>query len=375
MILSPHYWKNMEPLNAIAAATHPDPYPYYQRLQAGPELVFDQGLGLWIASRAAVIAEVMDNPLCRVRPAAEAVPKAIAGSSAGEIFARLARMNEGAAHAQAKRALGAVLRAVDMPLARQRSRQLASTLRSPDGAAITRWMFDLPTFAVAHLLGFDEAALPQVALWTADFVRCLSPLSTPAQLASASIAALALKDAIDQLLDNGNGDGLAHQAAQAEWADRDALVANVAGLLSQTHEATAGLIGNCIVALLARDGMQARLRADPSLAGAFVQEVARDDPAVQNTRRFVAQATSVAGVALQPGDTILLLLAAAGRGFGHGRHACPGQDLAFAIATSAVQHLLALPHPLAAEALAWTYAPSVNGRLPLFFDTSLKGQP
>ena len=126
-----------------------------------------------------------------------------------------------------------------------------------------------------------------------------------------------------------------------------------------------------------------------------MREVARYDPAVQNTRRFVAHAASVAGVALQPGDTILLLLAAAGRdeqanpdadvflleragsqlaGFGHARHACPGRDLAFTIATSAVQHLLALPHPLTAQTLAWTYAPSANASLPLF-STPWKGQP
>ncbi|MEJ7805082.1 MAG: cytochrome P450 [Telluria sp.] len=373
----------MEPLNAIAAATHPDPYPYYRRLLAGSALVFDEGLGLWIASRAAVVAEVMANPHCQVRPVAEAVPDALAGSSAGAVFARLARMNDGAPHAQAKHAIGIALGSVDMALAGRRSVQLARTLTFPDGAAVTRWLFDLPTFVVAHLLGFDETELPQVAQWTADFVRCLSPLSTPGQLASASIAALALRERIAQLLETGRPDSLARRAAQLGWADTDALIANLVGLLSQTHEATAGLIGNCIVALLAQPAMQARLRADASLAGAFVHEVARADPPVQNTRRFVAQATSVAGVRLQPGNTVLLLLAAASHdpgagqampGFGHGRHACPGQALAFTIATGAVQHLLSLPHPLDPQALGWTYAPSVNARLPLFFNVSAKGQ-
>ncbi len=374
----------MEPINAIAAASHSDPYPYYRRLQAGPPLVFDDGLGLWIASRAAVIGEVMANAHCHVRPAAEAVPKAIAGSSAGAVFARLARMNEGEAHAQAKRAVGAALDAVDMALAAKRSVQLAHRTGLQDGAALTCWMRELPTFVVADLIGFPEADLAQLTRWTADFVRCLSPLSTPDQLASASIAAQALMGSLSRLLEDGQASGLARRAAQADWADRDALIANLLGLLSQTHEATAGLIGNCIVALLGEDGTQLRLRADPRLAGEFVREVARHDPPVQNTRRFVAQDTSVAGVALQAGDTILLLLGAAGRdegaertqpGFGHGRHACPGRELAFLIASSAVQHLLALPAPLDAKALGWTYAPSVNGRLPLFFNALLESKP
>lgn len=389
----------MNPSNAVAAASHPDPYPYYRQLLAGPELVFDPALGCWIASRAAVIEEAMANHACRVRPAGELVPSAIAGSSAGTLFGRLLRMNDGALHAQAKRAIGQALASIDMAAAQRRSTQLAAALARqhgvPDGAALTRWLFELPTHVMADMLGFGQADLPKVAQCTAGFVRCLSPLSTPGQLAGASTAAQALEAAIARLLQDGQAEGLAHRAAQHGWPDQDALIANLVGLLSQTHEATAGLIGNCIVALLQQDGMQARLRDAPQLAGAFVREVARYDPAVQNTRRFVAHATSVAGMALQAGDTILLLLAAAGRdkqanpdaddflleragsrlaGFGHARHACPGRDLAFTIAASAMQHLLALAHPLTAQTLAWRYAPSANARLPLF-STPLKGQP
>jgi cytochrome P450 len=337
----------MYPINAIAAASHPDPYPYYRQLAAGPELVFDAGLKLWIASRAAVIREVMANPHCLVRPSGEAVPKAIAGSAAGAIFGRLARMNEGPAHAKPKYAIVQMLAAVDLARVGRRTSHFATMLQGSDGAAITRWMFDLPTCVVADLLGLDEAELPQIASWVADFVRCLSPLSTPEQLERASTAAQALMERFVQ-------------------AD-DVSLANQIGLLSQTHEATAGLIGNAIVALLRDPQLQERLRADPQQAGALVRDVARRDPAVQNTRRFVAEATSIAGVALQPGDTILLLLGAADPdepcGFGHGRHACPGQELACTIAASALQYLLALPQPLA---LDWTYKPSANARLPQF---------
>lgn len=379
----------MNPLSAIAAASHPNPYPYYRRLLEGPALLFDPALGLWVASRNEVIEEVLANPHCVVRPTSEPVPKVLAGSSAGAVFARLVRMNEGCLHADGRRAISNALAAVDMSALRTRSEQLAGLLGKRhgllQGVAITRWIFDLPTYVIADLLGFTETQLPQVARWTADFVRCLSPLSTPDQLTSATRAANALQDCMARVL---KVDGLARRASQANWIDQDALIANMIGLLSQTHEATAGLIGNCIVALLAQPGMEQRLRDDPQLTVAFVQEVARYDPPVQNTRRFVAQQTSVAGVSLQPGDMILLLLAAAGRGeqcnaeaglfsldrkegkltgFGHGRHACPGQQLAFTIATSAVLHLMTVPLPLSAASLDWRYAPSVNGRLPQFF--------
>lgn len=379
----------MQPSNAIAAASHPDPYPYYRRLLNGPEISFDAAIGCWVVSRAAVIEEVLASPFCAVRPATEPVPPAIAGSSAGALFGRLIRMNEGCPHATGKRAIGQVLAGVDLATVRKRTAQLASSLAArrgiEDGAALTQWTFDLPTCVTADLLGFPAGDLPRVAQWTADFVRCLSPLSTPEQLCSASIAAQALSDAAIELL---NADGLAKQAAKHAWIDQDMLIANLIGLLSQTHEATAGWIGNCIVALLGQPGMQGRLRADPQLVGAFVQEVARFDPPVQNTRRFVTQPVAIAGVQLQPGDVVLLLLGAAGRdqaanlqpdifsleraqrkltGFGHGRHACPGQDIAFNIVTGAVLHLLELPEPMLARSLGWRYASSINGRLPQFF--------
>ena len=379
----------MPPLTAIAAACHSDPYPYYQRLLAGPDLVFDTGLQLWIASRAAVICDIMSNSDCVVRPASQPVPDAIAGSSAGAVFSRLARMSEGPAHEAPKRALSQLLAAVDHGAVARRTRQLAPMLGSPDGAALTKWMFDLPTCVVADMLGVGGAELPQVARWVADFVRCLSPLSTPGQLASASDAAQALMERFASLPASAslhNASALGHEV----------VVANLIGLLSQTHDATAGLVGNSITALLAQPQLQARLRADPGLAGAFVREVARYDPAIQNTRRFVARATTVAGEHLQPGDTLLLLLGAAARdseanpqagvfllerderqqsGFGFGRHACPGQELAFTIATGAMHHLLALAHPLDAAALCWSYAPSANARLPQFSTAIPKGQP
>lgn len=315
-------------------------------------LEFDPNQKLWLASRAEDIRAVMENPHCVVRPPGEPVPAAIAGSSAGAVFAQLVRMNEGDAHTAPKAALVQALAALDLAHVARRTAHFAPMLAGSDGAAVTRWVFDLPTYVVADLFGIAEADLAQVALLMAHFVRCLSPLSTPEQLAGASTAAHTLMGRFAQSMQPAG-----------------ACPANRIGLLSQTHEATAGLIGNCIVALLRDPDLQARLRSDPRQAAALVRQVARDDPSVQNTRRFVTQATSIGGATLQAGDAILLKFAAAGEcGFGHGRHACPGQELAYTIATGALQHLLALAQPLA---LDWTYKPSANARLPLF---TTKGQ-
>ena len=115
----------MHPANAVAAATHSDPIAYYRQLQAGPALEFDASLRLWVASRAEVIEEIFANPDCRVRPLAEPVPKAIAGTSAGAVFGALARMNEGQAHSGARRTVSELLAVVDPERIAQLTAQLA----------------------------------------------------------------------------------------------------------------------------------------------------------------------------------------------------------------------------------------------------------
>ena len=67
------------PRDPLAAATHPDPYPYYADLVARRPLYRDDGLGLWIAASAAAVTAVLTSEHCRVRPAAEPVPGALVG--------------------------------------------------------------------------------------------------------------------------------------------------------------------------------------------------------------------------------------------------------------------------------------------------------
>ncbi len=89
----------MMPADPLEAVTHPDPYPYYRALAARQPFGFDERLGLWVAAGPAEVAAVLSHPDCRVRPPTQPVPPALAGTAAGELFGRLIRMSDGAAHA------------------------------------------------------------------------------------------------------------------------------------------------------------------------------------------------------------------------------------------------------------------------------------
>lgn len=377
------------PADALAAVVHDDPYPYYDQLVQRGGLHFDASLGLWLAASAASVMQVMDHADCRVRPPAEAVPAAIADGAAGRIFGALVRMNDGALQRQPKLVLQRALAGVDTEAARQCGARLGRHLWRQ--GALASWMFDTPVSAMASLIGFPDQQLPALAAWMGQFVACLSPYSSAPQLAQAHLAAQALLDSFKILvrdaarqpqLQPGGAQGgsllalVIAEAQAAGWDDTHALLANLVGLLSQTYEASAGLIGNSVLALRRQPG-QARGAAGD--AASLVRQVCRDDPPVQNTRRYLARACDIGGASLREGDVILLVLAAAGRdpaaaghvyGFGHGVHACPGQALACAIAAGALEALLQMPHDANwLASLRWTYRRSPNARIPMFEQT------
>lgn len=361
-------------MDPIIAATHADPYPYYAELRAAGGLTFHHGLKLWVASSARAVCAVLAHPDCRVRPVQEPVPKAIAVGMAGKVFGQLMRMNDGEAQRCPRSAIEPPLGLINDEDVRA---LVATRLVTNDADGLYKAMFCGPVCVVAALLGFTPAQARVISELTADFAACLSPLSNDLQLAAAHRAAEQLRGYCIELLAEPNT--FLNDIQQRFSGEEDALIANLIGLCSQTFEATAGLIGNTLVAL----------QRHPELRGASVDsllaEVQRFDPSVQNTRRFVANSCEIDGVRLEAGDVILVLLASANRDpamnenpdqflperpnrrsftFGSGRHQCPGQRLAMTIASATVGEVLA--HDIDLGRFAWHYRPSLNGRIPLF---------
>jgi cytochrome P450 len=232
----------------------------------------------------------------------------------------------------------------------------------------------------------------EVAKLTRDFVGCLSPLSDETQLNKAHSGTIQLSQIFSALLNDDKTDSglltrIRSESKAAEWADQEALIANLIGLMSQTFEATAGLIGNTLIALHRNPDLIEDGEPTPMLVAALVAEVARFDSPVQNTRRFVTKRCTIGDSVLEAGDTVLVLLASANRdpclnpdpdsvllkrsnrrtfSFGSGRHECPGQQLALTIASEAILAWLQCGSFPSARSYRWSYLPSLNGRIPKF---------
>ncbi|WP_052868900.1 cytochrome P450 [Streptomyces niger] len=368
----------------IEAVRLPDPYAYYATLVAERPFAFDPAVGAWVASDAAAVRAVLTDDALRVRPAAEPVPAGIEGTPAGDVFGSLVRMTDGALQQRLKAvvvdALGRVDTAYAARLAAERTRACLDGPRPP----FEELMFGVPARVVAALCGLDDGADAEAARLIGDFVQCIPASATPEQQKAAALAAGRLQELLGPGIERG-GDGpgllaeLVRAARRASWSRTAPLLANAVGFLSQTYDATAGLIGNTLVAL-AREGRP------PASLDAFVREVVRHDAPIQNTRRFAAEAFRYGDAELQPGAQVLVLLAAANRdpaanpdphAFRPGRpdpavftfstaaHRCPGEALATAVACGVVGGLLAAgfdPAELPAEV---TYRPVANARIPV----------
>ncbi|NHQ91833.1 cytochrome P450 [Janthinobacterium lividum] len=358
----------MDPADPFSAVTHVAPYDYYRRLADGPPLRFDARLDCWLATGAAGVRAVLEHPACRVRPPGLGVPQNLAGTPCGAIFAELVRMNDGERHVVPKQVLARALGQVDVVRLQAQTLRMASDRVPGSAAQLNDAIFQLPLSAMADLLGFAPAQWPALAAWTRAFVACLSPLSNGGQLAGAQEAADALLQGFGHLLREGNarpGSLLASIVTETD-AMGSGLLANLVGLLSQTCDATAGLLGNAVVALRTQPDSLAQLRASPQRWPAMLREVGRFDPSIHNTRRYTAQDVEFDDVRVPAGQMIVVVLASASHaelGFGHGRHVCPGQSIAQAIAAACLQ---AWADGLEGMALAWRYLPSLNARIPVF---------
>ncbi len=328
----------LKPTHVIDAVTHPNPYPFYAELVAQRPFYYDEALKAWVVSGAEGVTEILSHPACRVRPLDEPVPRGLVGSAAAGIFQHLARMNDGYKHLELKQAINARLARLEATRLMSLSQRWARE-RWQAGTSLNEYSFELPVYIMADCLGIPSDCLSETVRWVRQFALCLNPLSTPDQVGIGKMTA----ERLWEMLEPEQG---------GVWA------ANLIGLMFQAYEATAGLIGNTLLAI--RE-LGSPILERPHLLPEFIQEVIRFNPSVQNTRRYLSQDVEIGGHAMRAGDTVVVVLAAANRDpqanpdpeqfqitranrqyftFGLGGHACPGARAASIITQAAIEQCI-----------------------------------
>jgi cytochrome P450 len=312
-------------LTPATAATAEDPYAYYARLAIEHPFFYDDELRCWVACSVKAVDAVLGNDAFAVRPAIEPIPSIMQGTPLGELFSRMVRMTDGAAHAPRRHDAEALVDGMNVGA-------ITSALPDLDRDPLDKLMFAFPSRAVATLLGIAPARVPGIEELTHALARGIAPDGTGDDVARASSAVVAL----DRIF-------------VERFPDVQQRLGAIA-LLFQTYDGTAGLIGNTLYQLaVAQPTITRRIVADAKTLTGFVAEVARLDPPVHNTRRFATSDIRVEDAIVRSGESVLVVLAAAnydaeaaGRTFtfGEGTHACIAARLAITIASVAVHALV-----------------------------------
>jgi cytochrome P450 len=256
----------------------------------------------------------------------------------------------------------------------------------------------VPILAIAAVLGVEAARLQDFRAWSEGVIHVLNPLRTPDQDAAMIAAGQALLAFFSESIadrranptDDLISDMVQLQAQGAELSD-DEVSSNLQGLLVAGNLTTTDLIGNGVKAFLEHPGELAKLRTDPGLINAAVEEILRYDPPISMTGRVASRDLEVGGEPIEAREALLNHLRAANRdpavfedperfditrkhaphmAFGGGAHICIGAPLARMEAQAALWRLFErFPDlRLADQAMSWRALPGFRGLERLIVD-------
>jgi cytochrome P450 len=233
---------------------------------------------------------------------------------------------------------------------------------------VDSFAYPLPVTVICRMLGVPLEDEPQFHVWASALTESLAG-QTEEQRRQREQASNDLNRYMAELVERRRkqpGDdmlsGLATDTGpEGQMAD-PYLVATGVLLLVAGHETTVNLLGNGMLTLLRHPAMLERLRHEPDLIPATVEELLRYEPPVQFLpNRTTLDEIALAGTTIPKGVVVTLALAAGNRdparfsdpdrfdperrdnehlGFGSGIHICFGAPLARMEAQIALQELV-----------------------------------
>ncbi len=228
---------------------------------------------------------------------------------------------------------------------------------------VETYAMPIPIEVIARLLGVDENRLGEFRAWSEAIIQSFNPGRTAEQTDTMNTGYNAAMDYLGELMtarraaprDDLVSDLVVMKDAGADISD-DEIRINCLTLLIAGNLTTTDLIGNGVRLFLTHPDQLAKLKADPSLIGAAVEEILRYDPPVDQTGRVASRDMEIGGCPVKATEQLSPSLRAANRdpdvfpdpdafditraraphvAFGGGAHICLGAPLARIEAQSA----------------------------------------
>jgi cytochrome P450 len=319
-------WRGDPVARMLLPSTKADPYPLYAQLR-GRGLVRSP-LGLFAAADHATVASILRDRRFSSSPVHQRgyrPPSYPPGDPRAELPAadlltmdppdhtRLRLLVTGAFSPRTVAGLEPWIREVTVRL-----------LTAADSAAgfdlIDALAFPLPITVICHLLGVPAEDQAKFRAWGRDVAATLDPQTAASAHTQTRAAELALTSYLHDLVRerraNPDDSILSALIAAEEEGDRlstGELVSTALLLLIAGFETTVNLIGNGAVALLGDPDSWNRLRQDPALVPAAIEEMLRYDSPVQLTSRIATEDVAVGGSVIAAGRAVVVFIGGANR--------------------------------------------------------------
>jgi cytochrome P450 len=349
-----------------------DPYSVYEGLrQAGP--LCRGGPGQWVVTRYAEVAALLKDRRLGAEYPEEYHRLSVGDGPAVSFFQRIILDRDPPDHTRLRRLLGAafspsLVRRLADHIGDLVDRLLAPALDRGSFDAVSDLAFPLPVLVVCELIGIPTADRDSIRPRVTDLAKGFALVVPEHERPAAHEAVVWLREYIGDLVERKrvapDDDLLSRMIAARDEGGQlthDEIVDNAVFLFFAGFETTMNLIATGCHALLAYPDQLARLRADPSLVPAAVEEFLRYDAPIQAAARLVREPIEVGGRTIRAGRLLILLLGSAnhderqfaeparldvGRtpnphvSFGGGVHHCLGAALARIEGQVAFSHLL-----------------------------------
>lgn len=398
------------PVNLMSPEFRSNPYPVYAELLARAPVCQVEPLGMWAVTRYEDCLTVLKDPQ---RFSSEVygstIPSFLSDVPMGHAILGKSMVSMDPPNHTKLRAL--VSRAFGGPsMSRMEGRirviaeELATNVaRKGEVEFVSEFALPLPAFVIGDLLGLDRSLHTHFKRWTDDIVSAMSGVHTPDTVGRIRESFREMEHYLREVLEarrRAPRDDMASELLRAE-VDGKALDEQEAlsffGLLFLAGlETTVHLLGNTMITLSTRPEVFQRVRAQPALIPALVEEVLRFDPSVHAVFRRAQQDVELSGATIPKGAMVYVIMAAAGRDprqfpepdrfllerektgnlpFGYGVHFCLGAALARMEARLGLEALFAKVSGLRmldTGPVEWNHAIHVRGpvRLPLGFTRS-----
>jgi cytochrome P450 len=305
-------------------AVHEDPYPTYARLREAGALSRG-GPGQWVVTRYDDVAAILSDARLGNEFPQEYHSFSVGDGPARDFFQRIVLHQDKPHHTRLRKLMG---RGFGPPVVRELRAYigglvdavLARAAEQGRLQAVDDLAFPLPVIVVCQLTGIPPQERDEVRPRVFALGRAFAAKVGPADRVAADDAVVWLRDYIGGLLDlrrtRPEDDLLSRMLAAEEDGDRlghDEIVDNIIFLFFAGFETAASMIATGCAALLEHPGQLAKLRADPALAAAAVEEFLRYDAPIQSRLRLVLEPIDVGGRLIRPGRVVLALIGSANR--------------------------------------------------------------